>query len=631
VLVGVVAALAMPAGAAAATSGPVLDTSKSFSVAAWVKLTDTSDWRTAVGEQGASGPAFRVQYDANCKSLAFMMGQTDTPTPSSWEACGPAPVLGRWTHVVGVYDAGAATLSLYVNGALAATGAGPAAGAGWVPTGPLTIGHTVWSGSPANFWAGSLSDVQVWPRVLYPTEVQALVDPSARSLVEANSFENPGGAGTIETAAPDPLNLLHDLVLQGTAQVPLSGAGYQGLGLQLDGNGYADTSIDTSFNGTPNQVLHTDQSFTVSAWVRLTGSTLPARPMTAVSQLGTNTSGFFLGYRGGTSGGTWSFAMPGADTNTSTGWSEADSAALTSTAMNTWTQLTGVYDAGAGTLTLYVGGQQAARIARSSAAVPWDATGNLTVGEALWSPTGGSPSVVDQWIGDIDELRAYQGVLVTPAGSWQFSGCSGSPATCPDSGSGNHSLTLSASGASVTNVALPSTQPGPVLILDGTGGVAATSGPVIDTSASFTVGAWVLMPALPTAGSHVIVAQAGAHQDAFELRYDGAAGALCFAAWAGDSTSAASAQVCGPKATAGQWVYVAGVYDGVAGTITLYTASPGAAPAPAGTTAFTSPWKSTGALRVGAGYSGTTTGYLGGDVTDVQVVPGVIGDLGTLT
>jgi hypothetical protein len=299
--------------------------------------------------------------------------------------------------------------------------------------------------------------------------------------------------------------------------------------------------------------------------------------------------------------------------------------------MNTWTQLTGVYDAGAGTLTLYVDGQQAARVIRSSSAVPWDATGNLTVGEARWSPAGGGPMVVDQWVGDIDELRAYQGILVTPAADWQFGGCTGSPATCPDSGTGGHPLTLSAGGASIVNVALPSTQPGPVLALDGTAGVAATSGPVIDTGASFTVGAWVQMPTLPTAGTHVIVAQAGAHQDAFELRYDGASRALCFVAWAGDSTSAGSSQVCGPNATAGQWVFVAGVYDGVNGTISLYTAGPGGAPALAGSTAFTSPWKSTGALRVGAGYSGGVTGHLGGDVTDVRAYPGVIGDLGTLT
>jgi hypothetical protein len=615
----------------AATSGPVVDTSKSFSVSAWVELTDTSISRAAVGEQGASGPAFRLQYASTCACLAFQMGQADTPNPALWQVTGPAPVLDRWTHVVGVYDAGTATLSLYVNGVLAATAAGPAAGAGWTPVGPLTIGRGIAGGSPANFWAGSLSQVQVWPRVLYATEVQALVDPTSLALVEANSFENPGGAGTIERALPDPLNLAHDLVLQGTAQVPPAGAGYQGLGLQLDGNGFADSSIDTSSNGTPNQVLHTDQSFTVSAWVRLTGSALPTRPMTAVSQLGTNTSGFFLGYRGGTSGGTWSFAMPGADTNTSTGWTEAQSAALTSAAMNTWTELTGVYDVGAGTLTLFVDGQQAARVARASAAVPWDAKGNLTVGEALWSPTGGPPSVVDQWVGDIDELRAYQGILVTPAGSWQFGGCTGTPATCPDSGSSGHPLTLSSSGASIVNVALPSTQPGPALSLDGTAGVATTSGPVIDTSTSFTVGAWVQMPTLPTAGTHVIVSQAGTHQDAFEVQYNGASGALCYVAWTGDSTSAGSSQVCAPNATAGQWVFVAGVYDGVNGTISLYTAGPGGSPSLAGSTGFTSPWKSTGALRVGAGYGGGITGYLGGDVTDMQVYPGVIGDLGALT
>lgn len=262
--------------------------------------------------------------------------------------------------------------------------------------------------------------------------------------------------------------------------------------------------------------------------------------------------------------------------------------------------------------------------------MPWDATGNFTVGAAQWSPAGGGPSMTDFWVGDIDEVHAYQGVIVYPVGSSQFAGCTGSPVACPDYSGGNHPVTVSASGANVVNAALPSTQTGPVLNPDGAAGYTATSGSVVGTSQSFTVGAWAQLPTVPAAGPHVIVSNSGANKSFFELQYDGDSKALCFDMWGADSTSAPGAQACGPNATAGAWVFVARLYDQVAGKISLYTASPGGLPTLAGSAAFTSPWKATGALRIGAGYSGSVTAFLGGYVTDVQVYPGVIGDVSAL-
>jgi hypothetical protein len=610
----------------AQTSGPLLDTSTSFSVSAWVMVNSLSVYDSVVSEDGVHEPGFQLQYDPTCPCWNFVLPTSDTTNPSMSvaHATGGA-VTGVWTHLAAVYDEGSATMSIYVNGSLAGSATGVARG--FTPTGAFTIGRTKWNDSPGGYFNGNIADVQVWQRVLFPSEIAAMVDPSVNGLVEANSMENPGGAGTIETAAPDPLNLLHDLVLQGTAQVPLSGAGYQGLGLQLDGGGYADSSIDSLYNGTPNQVLHTDQSFTVSAWVRIDGTSLPTGNLTAVSQQGNLESNFYLGYRLDSGGAPhWGFAMAGADNDTGVGWVDVfSSATLTTAVLGQWTHLTGVYNAATNSMSLYVNGALAGTGARSTPG--WDAAGTFTVGAAWWSSNTFTPQLTDFWVGAIDEVRAYQGILVGPAASWQFAGCTGTPVACPDFGTGNHALTLSTAGASVGNATLPSGQPGPVLTLNGTSGAAATTTGVVDSSRSFTVGAWVNPSATPTYDADA-VSLSGTTRSGFELGYRLNLGQWCFSATAADTSAGTRTAACTSTAlTNGAWTHLAGVYDAVNGQLRLYVNGTLAA-----TTSYTAGWNATGPLVVGRGLSttGTNIAWFGGSISDVQVYSGVLGDLTTI-
>lgn len=625
----------------AQTGSAVLDTTKSYTVSAWVNLpVGSTGYQAVVSQGGSEDGAFTLQYDGpDCGCWNFTLASSDTANPATVTASSGTAALGVWTHLAGVYNAATGTASIYVNGRPAGTSSTTLT-APWAAAGDFEIGRVLWNGGWGSQLTGSVADVRAWQRVLYPSEIAAMVDPSVNGLVAANSFGTVAtgttAAGTVETSAPDPLGVAHDLVLQGTAQVPASGAGYQGTGLLLDGTGgWADTSIDSAYNGTPDQVLHTDQSFTVSAWLRLDGTSLPTTTRTALSQIGTKSSAFFLGYRLNGSTPSWAFEMTGADADASgvdasTAWSAA---AVTTPDLGRWHQLTGVYDAGAKTLTLYVDGQRSGSATRTSSG--WDATGVLMVGAAQWTPTGGSPGLTDYWPGAIDEVRAYQGVLTTPSADWQFTGCTGSPVACPDAGAGNHPLTLSSSGASIGDVLLASGQTGPVLTLDGAHGVAATTVPVVDTRYSFTVGAWIDPATLPASGAHVIVSQSGVNKSFFELQYNADAKQLCFDVFNQDSTSAAVTGACGPDLTAGQWLYAAGVYDSAAGTIKLYTAPFGGTPSLAATTAFTAPWYTTGTdaeVRIGAGYNGggVPAALFAGQVADVQIVPGVIGDLSTL-
>jgi len=81
---------------------------------------------------------------------------------------------------------------------------------------------------------------------------------------------------------------------------------------------------------------------------------------------------------------------------------QAHSAAL---AINTWTHLAGVYDAGTGQATLYVNGTATADPTPVTAP-QWNAAGKFTVGQAWVNGAAGQPLT-----GDIDDVYAFQEVL----------------------------------------------------------------------------------------------------------------------------------------------------------------------------------------------------------------------------
>jgi hypothetical protein len=210
--------------------------------------------------------------------------------------------------------------------------------------------------------------------------------------------------------ASDSSGMFHDLNFHGGASIPPGGSGQTNTGLHLDGaTGYADTT---------DPVLYTDQSFTVSAWVRLADADpstpapdLPGGNRTAVAQSGQWTSVFFLGYRMFNGVPHWSFSMPDGDSD-NTPWVLTSSPDVVTTAdVGRWVHLVGVFDATNARINLYVNGTLAASAPRTAR---WHANGPLTIGTAMWSTTGVPPYLVDWWPGDIDEVRVYAGVVTDP-------------------------------------------------------------------------------------------------------------------------------------------------------------------------------------------------------------------------
>lgn len=152
------------------TQKAVLDTTKSFTVAAWAKVDDTATHRTIVAQDGTQVSGFYLHYNKDAKTWAFVRTANDASNPSGWFTATAAqpPRIGAWTHLAGVYDATARTLTLYVDGVpQPKVGDVPA----WAAKGPLTIGRAT---SNVDRFHGAIADVRVYARPLADAEIAAL-------------------------------------------------------------------------------------------------------------------------------------------------------------------------------------------------------------------------------------------------------------------------------------------------------------------------------------------------------------------------------------------------------------------------------------------------------------------------
>ncbi|MEV7770029.1 LamG-like jellyroll fold domain-containing protein [Kitasatospora sp. NPDC086791] len=151
----------------AVKTASVLNTTASYTVSAWAKVSDFSDYRSIVTQSGSQTAAFILQYSP-AVGWAFHTTSTDAYNPVWCTASSgtAAPKLNTWTHVVGVFDGPTGTMRLYVDGALAGTGTNTTA---WNGTAGTVIGATM----PANDWPRDLMNGQVSNVQLYRWALQA--------------------------------------------------------------------------------------------------------------------------------------------------------------------------------------------------------------------------------------------------------------------------------------------------------------------------------------------------------------------------------------------------------------------------------------------------------------------------
>ncbi|MFD0637622.1 LamG domain-containing protein [Catenulispora yoronensis] len=150
---------------------------------------------------------------------------------------------------------------------------------------------------------------------------------------------------------------------------------------------------------TKSAVIDTTKSFTISLWMNQTGLTTPTKYSALFSQDGAQNFAFTFSYS--TEAKNWSFVRADNDATTPT---TIGVGAKTAIPLNSWHQLTGVYDAPAGTIAFYVDGALQGTAKTGSA--PYAATGPFAIGRSWYQKYPSNP-----FNGYISDVRVYSHAL----------------------------------------------------------------------------------------------------------------------------------------------------------------------------------------------------------------------------
>ncbi|GAA0580088.1 hypothetical protein GCM10009534_12800 [Kribbella sandramycini] len=399
-----------------------------------------------------------------------------------------------------------------------------------------------------------------------------------------------------------------DGTLNGTAKYA---PGAIGLGLQLDG-------AQHTTNMTAPNTLRTDESFSVSAWVK-PQPTRDGQVMAIASQDGAqNNGGFYLQFRDN----KWAMLLLHNGTAVSPPGTLASASAPAQ--LDRWSHVTGVYDKLAKKIRLYVNGARVAEQALPADFVPWNASGPFVVGR---QKCGASPC--DPWSGGIDEVKAYDRALIddevrtavarddVQTAHWTFEEAEGNKTANQVDGGPIAALQ---GGAVLGDGAV-----GRGVLLDGVDDQLATDGPVVRTDQSFSVAAWVNLDKAPQTGWTVpVLAQDGANVSGFFLWYrqlaDHGVWELFTPSADAVNRPADEMVVSTAPAKVGRLTHLAAVYDAAAKTIRLYVDG-----APAGTAPRVAGFDATGPMRIGRGrWNGNPTNTWAGMIDEVRAYNRVI-------
>ncbi|NEA21109.1 LamG-like jellyroll fold domain-containing protein [Actinomadura bangladeshensis] len=397
----------------ASTGTPLVDTGKSFSVSAWVRLGDPGGrTRTVLSQDGTSKSGFYLKYEPATQKWVLSKVESDSTEEGAYQAYSPHQAeLDTWTHLVGVYDDTTKKLQIYVNGDAGTPS--PQVPVAWNATGGFQIGRSLWWGEPADHWPGQVDDVRVYDRILSNSEIsglyqQAPVLKARWKLNAATDGVSPGEARNDGVASP--------LRLRNGAAIS-AGAGFKGpfvspAGLQLGATGaYAEADPAVTAGG--DALLSTDESFTLTGWMQ--NLQRPQSAATVFSLPGSQTNAFALRYLPDAAEpadlGAWQLEMNNADLPAG---DASKPQRLTSNSAYTeddWDHLAIVYDATNRTMSLYINGSTVNGPDGDSAAGdvrPFKAAGGLQVGRNSF---GGNGAGTDFWPAAMDDVWLYQGVL----------------------------------------------------------------------------------------------------------------------------------------------------------------------------------------------------------------------------
>ncbi|MFD6994126.1 LamG domain-containing protein [Streptomyces sp. NPDC059943] len=405
----------------ASTAGPAVNTKDSFTLSAWALLTDTQKSGTVASAPGAFGSAFQLYYSGTTKKWVFARVAADVASPVMVQSPAVAsnPPGEVWTHLTGVFDTHDDTdktndtIQLFVNGRpqgspVRLSAANPA----YTPvtsTKDMLIGR-----SPAGeYFSGRLDELTLWQSALTPDMVRqdsAALSPEGVPATELVGYWDTASAagGRVEewTDYTSPA-----MTISATGAVPRPEENE----LDLDGvAGYLTT------NG---PAVDETGSFTVTADVQVDKALMEAKPIGYQGQVfsqatskGSESSWALWVEKidpdgDGVASYYWKFGRTGTDANGAvTG--QAQVVSEFEAELDTWVQVTGVYDAGEavdtgfGTTRLYVSQSEQPSADDASFVTPVQGSGALSWGR------GSSGGKTGHYLpGVLDEVRVWTGAM----------------------------------------------------------------------------------------------------------------------------------------------------------------------------------------------------------------------------
>ncbi|MFG2552991.1 LamG-like jellyroll fold domain-containing protein [Streptomyces sp. NPDC048581] len=385
------------------TASSVLDTTNSFAVGGWARLTARDQVSTLASQGGTRVGAFQLYYSSSYDRWIFNRYAADADDTGITRAISKKPpVLGAWTHLMGVYDHNKKQIRLYVNGQLQATTEFTTP---WAAKGVFDVGRMKSNGTYGSWFAGDLDHVQVWNRVVFDNEMWAIANAEnpatgqpEPALIANWVFDEASGTTTADvTGRGNTMSLREGATLTPTDD-PAHGT-VLALDAAKEARGVATVELDQS------------GSYTLAGWVNIGDGTLDdttkAYSPTVLAHPGAERNSFRLWYRqeAGQSVGDWNFGRYETDAL------DGPAAMVVSDEVNApsgWVHVTAVFDSVDRSIKLYVSGQRQGDEEGVLSEEGFQSTGTMVAGMARRHDNG-------EWgnflAGQLDDLRVYAGVL----------------------------------------------------------------------------------------------------------------------------------------------------------------------------------------------------------------------------
>jgi len=413
------------------TSAAVLDTTKSFTVSAWARLTKKDVNYTVLSQAGTNASGFQLYYSSAYDAWIFNRHQTDVTAPVIVRSIGTKPpVLNAWTHLAGVYDAAAQTLQLYVNGV--PQGDPVSFTAPWKASGGLQVGRLWYTAAGKENFSGTIDEVKVWSRALADTEIahdawledEDLDDGTAGDPVPAlvAKWDATDVAGATGSTVKDTSGFGRNLTLNGAALTQVT-TGDPDIGEEVTTRQTMTLNGTSAYAAAAGPVVDDSGSFTATAWVTLNpaklADTSKSYAVQVFGQSGTSQSSWGVWYEqpAGSTQGRWTFGRPDKD-GTGAAWTTSGSTAFATAQLGVPVMLTVVYDAQAaadpedasrlGALKLYVDSALMGDEDGVPYSAPWQGSGAFEIGR-----TKINGAAARYFPGTIDSVRVWAGATST--------------------------------------------------------------------------------------------------------------------------------------------------------------------------------------------------------------------------